>query len=136
MADFTPPSNDGDYLLFIRNNAWDNARSPEELQIALERIFGWFDELTAKGIMKGGNPLYVPGKVISQSGAEPVVDGPFAESKEAIAGYIRLDVESMEAAAALAREAPHLDYGMTLEIRQISPTSLELGRLQQLAAHA
>ena len=43
-----------------------------------------------------------------------------AESKEAIGGYLLLDVETLEEAIAIARTNPALAYGTSIEIRPVS----------------
>lgn len=48
-----------------------------------------------------------------------VIDGPFAETKELIAGYWIVKMESKEEAIEWFRQAPCFNNGGTLEIRQI-----------------
>jgi hypothetical protein len=76
--------------------------------------------LTEKGKVKAGQPLMNEGKIVSQKRDRRVVDGPFAESKEAIAGYILLKVGSLEEAVAIAQECPGLNYGVTVEVRPVA----------------
>jgi hypothetical protein len=49
-----------------------------------------------------------------------VSDGPFAESKEAIGGYLLLDVETIEEAIAIAQSSPSLAYGTSIEVRPVT----------------
>jgi hypothetical protein len=53
------------------------------------------------------------------------VDGPFTESKEAVAGYILLRVVDLDEATEIAKECPGLGCGMSVEIR---PISEDMGR--------
>jgi hypothetical protein len=48
-----------------------------------------------------------------------VVDGPFAEVKETVAGYILLRADSLDEATELAKACPGLDYGVSVEVRLI-----------------
>jgi hypothetical protein len=48
------------------------------------------------------------------------MDGPFAESKEAIGGYLVLDVETIEEAIAIAQSSPGLAYGGSIEVRPVA----------------
>jgi hypothetical protein len=107
------------YLLLFRGTDWDKRLSPEEIQQIMTRWNAWFEGLTEKGIAKGGQPLAEEGKVVSGKGGQTVVDGPFAESKEAIAGYFLLQVNQLEEALQIARQCPALDYGMQVEVRQV-----------------
>ena len=67
------------------------------------------EELVKAGIMLAGDGLKpsVQGKRIKFSGSKrTVVDGPFAETKELIAGYWIWQVRSMEEAVEWARRCP------------------------------
>jgi hypothetical protein len=111
--------------LLFRGTDWDRGLSPEELQHTLSRWTVWFDRLTADGKAKLGQPLTNDGKIVTGKKGLVVVDGPFTESKEAVAGYIFLRVADLDEATEIARECPGLDYGMSVEIR---PISEEIGR--------
>ena len=82
------------------------------------------EELVKAGIMLAGEGLHpsVKGKRIKFSGAaRAVVDGPFTETKELIAGYWVWQVRSMEEAVEWARRCPDPMPGedAELEIRPI-----------------
>ena len=68
------------------------------------------EELVKAGIMVGGDGLQPSAKgkriVLSSGGARTVVDGPFAEAKELVAGYWIWNVKSMDEALAWARRCP------------------------------
>ena len=77
------------------------------------------DELIAAGIMVDGAGLKASshGKRLSFSGGKATVtDGPFAETKELIAGYWVWNIKDMDEAVAWASRAPMQD-GATLELR-------------------
>lgn len=48
-----------------------------------------------------------------------VSDGPFAESKEAIGGYLLLQLDNFDEAVAIAESNPTLDYGISIEVRPV-----------------
>ena len=54
-------------------------------------------------------------------GRPPVTDGPFAESKEAIAGYILIRAGDLDDATDVARSNPVLALGATIEVRPALP---------------
>ena len=60
------------------------------------------------------------------AGGARVIDGPFAEAKEAIGGYVKLMVESIDEATAIAQQHPGLDYGLEIEVREMT-ASCHLG---------
>jgi len=84
----------------------------------MEKFTGWFERLSRDGKIKGGQPLAHNGEVISRS-SRPPADGPFIESKEAVGGYVLLEVADFDEAMALANECPLLDYGSLVEVRPV-----------------
>jgi hypothetical protein len=56
------------------------------------------------------------GKIISGKDRK-VSDGPFAEAKEAVAGYFHLEVSGLDEAVEIARECPTVPFGATVEVR-------------------
>jgi hypothetical protein len=53
-----------------------------------------------------------------RDGETLVVDGPFAETKEMLAGYYLIDVSDLDAALAWAAKIPSVGYG-SVEVRPI-----------------
>ena len=79
------------------------------------------EQLVNAGIMLAGEGLHptARGKRVRFSGAnKTVIDGPFAETKELIAGYWIWKVKSMDEAVDWLKRAP-FDGGTELEIRPI-----------------
>ena len=64
--------------------------SHEELQKLIGQNQAWFERLTAQGKAKPGRALERTGVTVSGKNGRFVTDGPFAESKEAIGGYLML----------------------------------------------
>jgi hypothetical protein len=113
-----------EYLMLIRNTTWCESLSPEEILKLLNQFTIWAERLSQQGKIRGGNPLAFEGKTID--GRKAVTDAPLAESKEAIAGYIVIRANSLEEAVEIAKGAPCLDYGQTLEVRAIVPEPYEV----------
>ena len=59
------------------------------------------------------------GRMVSGKKGRTVADGPFAESKEAVGGYLLLDAGTLEKAVAIAQSCPTLDFGITIEVRPV-----------------
>jgi len=79
------------------------------------------EELVKAGVMLAGEGLHPSskGKRVRFSGPDrTVIDGPFAETKELIAGFWIWQVKSMDDAVAWLKRAP-FDGGTELEIRPI-----------------
>src|SRR5258705_7791409 len=111
--------NQNGYMLLYRTDEWYNRLSHEELQKLIGQNQAWFERLTAQGKAKPGRALERTGAIVSGSNGRFVTDGPFAESKEAIGGYLVLDVETIEEATAIAQSSPGLAYGGLIEIKPV-----------------
>lgn len=100
--------------MVISKGQWDEDKSPERIQQAIDEFYDWHDRLVAAGKMKSGQRLARESMTVSKHG---VIDGPFAETKEVIGGYWFFMASSLEEAAALAAQNPCLACGLTYEIR-------------------
>jgi hypothetical protein len=106
-------------LLYDDPAGWRNI-SPEEMQKAIAKYMAWGQRLRSKGILVGSDKLQDNGRVIRKSGSQiRVSDGPYAESKEVFGGYFAIDVRDYDAAVEECNDCPHLDYGGTIEVREV-----------------
>ena len=126
-------------MLLYRSGEWYNKLSHAELQKLINQNKAWLEKLTAQGKVKPGRALERKGAIVSGVNGRIVTDGPFAESKEAIGGYLVLDVETIEEAIAIAQSSPGLAYGGSIEVRPLAEEcpldarARELAREEQLA---
>ncbi|MGN6263869.1 MAG: YciI family protein [Ralstonia sp.] len=93
----------------------------EELLTAMGK---YMEELAKAGVLLGGEGLHPSSRgarVEFKNGKPTVIDGPFAEAKELIAGYTMLQVKSEEEALEWVKRWPALDAGgnVRLEIRRV-----------------
>jgi hypothetical protein len=109
----------GEYLLLFRGPHWDRGLSQQELQAAMDKVMAWFEGLNQRGKTKAAQPLGAQGRIISGTNGQLVVDGPFAESKEAVGGYLMLQADNLNEAVEIARSMPTLKYGISVEVRPI-----------------
>ena len=82
-------------------------------------------ELVKAGVMLAGEGLHASkdGKRVRFSGGKrTVIDGPFAETKELVAGFWLWQVRSMDEAVEWLKRAP-FDGGTELEIRRVFETA-------------
>jgi hypothetical protein len=127
------------YMLLYRSDEWYNRLSHEELQTLMNQNKTWLERLTAQGKAKPGYALERAGAFVSGKSGRFVTDGPFAESKEAIGGFLMLDVETIEEAIAIAQSSPGLAYGGSIEVRPVAQEcpldvrARDLAREEQLA---
>jgi hypothetical protein len=79
------------------------------------------EELVKAGVMLAGEGLHPTSKgkrVRFSGGKHTIIDGPFTESKELIAGFWLWQVSSMEEAIEWLKRSP-FDGGTEIEIRQV-----------------
>lgn len=124
----TTNSSPAPYLLFFRNSGPETHQhlSPEQRQQLVTRWNAWYDGLAAQGKAVEGQPLELETRIVSGAGGSRVVDGPFAEAKEAIGGYVKLMVSGLEEATEIAQRHPGLAYGLIIEVRSMT-ASCHLG---------
>ena len=116
-------------MLMIKGDPEPGAMPSDELLAAMEK---YNDELREAGVLidlAGLHPSGEGKRVKFSDGNRTVIDGPFGESKEPIAGYWILDVKSMDEAADWAKRVPFEalariypgEYGAEgeVEIRQV-----------------
>jgi hypothetical protein len=125
------------FILFFRNSGPETHAhlSADERQQLMTRWNAWYDHLAAEGKAIAGTPLELETRIVSGARGERVVDGPFAETKEAIGGYVMLMVNDLEEATAIAQDHPGLPYGLQIEVRRLAD-SCHLGVSHHSAASA
>lgn len=104
-----------EYLVISRGQ-WDEDKSPEQIQQAIDAFYVWHEQLVREGKMKSGQRLAKESVLVSKLG---LIDGPFAETKEVIGGYWHFIAGSLEEAAALAAQNPCLACGLSYEVRPV-----------------
>jgi hypothetical protein len=110
----------GLHMLLFRDHNWKDDTSPQEMEEMMHKWIAWIEQLEKAGKLLGANPLERAGKIISGKNGETVMDGPFAESKEAVGGYFLLKVPDFEEAMAIAQHCPGLAYGLSVEVRPVA----------------
>jgi hypothetical protein len=79
--------------------------TPEDMQTFMERVIALEAEMDTSGTFVFGGALHGPGAatvVRSSDGDVVMTDGPFAESKEHIAGFYVINADDLDAALAWA----------------------------------
>lgn len=124
-------SNDG-YLLLFHSTEWWKEMGREELEKYLAQSEAWIGQLMASGKAVGGQALARRGVMVTGKGGRNVTDGPFAEAKEVIGGYLRLNVGTFEEAVAIAKSAPMVASGGSIEVRPLTNECPSQARLAEL----
>jgi hypothetical protein len=107
------------YLYIFRGGqAGMTSASPSELQANMQKWNAWMQELTKSGNFKAGEPLEASGKTLSGK-KRTVTDGPFAEAKDLVGGYLVVTAKNLDHAVELARGCPIFESDGSVEVRQI-----------------
>ena len=106
------------YLLLLHADpsGWQKV-SPEEMQKAVEKYMAW----TKKPFTVNSQRLTPdPGRVIRSNGGKPrATDGPYSETKEVLGGFYLIEAANYDEAVKRAMDHPHLEYGGTIEVREL-----------------
>jgi hypothetical protein len=109
------------YLLLIYlDESWDKLSLATRQQIYQEQL-QLAEELTASGQYLAGAPLQPPSTATSvrvRNGKRLMTDGPFAETREHLGGYMLIDVKDVDEAIAIAARGAVARVG-TVEVRPV-----------------
>jgi hypothetical protein len=106
-------------FLFLFRGSNRLARSPDEMQKSMQKWGTWFKDLHEKGVVKDpGNPLDVSGKVVRGHNKD-VHDGPYAEAKDLVNGYVVIEIATLDHAVELSKGCPIFEDGGSIEVRPI-----------------
>jgi hypothetical protein len=108
-------------LLYGNPETWANF-GPEDIQKAIQKYMAWGDKLRGSGALLGSHKLADDvGKVMRGQGKVRVTDGPYSETKEVLGGYYLIKAANYNEAVEISRGCPSLEYGGTVEVRQVDP---------------
>ncbi|HMJ33022.1 MAG TPA: YciI family protein [Baekduia sp.] len=114
------------YMLLIYNNAAAiEAMTEEERNATFGEVDVIMKELTDSGELVGGEALADPSNtktVRVRDGVPAATDGPYAESKEQLAGYLMVETETPERAVEIAARWPDARY-WAMEVRPVMNTA-------------
>jgi hypothetical protein len=97
----------------------ETSASPQQMQKTMEKWVVWFKELHAQGFLKEpGHPLEHTGKVVKGK-KKTVIDGPFAEAKDVVGGYVVVEAKDLTHAVEMSKGCPIFEVGGSVEIRPI-----------------
>jgi hypothetical protein len=108
-------------MLIFRDEGVDWAQLAVEgrSKALFQKLVDWAAELKRRGVYVGVEALQQSGKTVRRKGAGLVIDGPFAEGREAVLGFFFVRVNNVDEACALAGESPHAEVGGTTEVRML-----------------
>ena len=116
-----------EFVLLFRSDEADYRAAmgtPELAQKSLQRWLAWLRELEAKGHLKDpGQPLERSGAIVGRD-HKVVIDGPYAEAKDLVLGFLILEASDLEQAIAVATTCPMVQGGGRVEVRPVLNSQL------------
>src|SRR4051794_25906038 len=110
-------------MKYLMLHSVDHDATPEaEARATPEALDAWIEEMTARGLLLDGSklqPVSDATTVRRPEGRTVVTDGPFAETKEQVAGYDVIDCPDLDSAVAVAAAHP-TTYVRSIEGRAFS----------------
>lgn len=106
--------------LYLEESGWEKM-TPEQQQQGVAAYGAYTEALKSAGALVGSNrlrPSATATTVRTANGKTQVLDGPFAESKEQLAGYYLIDVPDLDAAMKWAGRCPAAQHGI-VEVRAV-----------------
>ena len=112
------------YMLLIYTNEAGMQAAPKEAITQMSAAYASYTEAMVKaGVLKAGDRLRPSADATTvrvNGGKSQVLDGPYADTKEQLAGYYLIDVPDLDAAISWASRCPGASTG-TMEVRPIWP---------------
>lgn len=112
--------------VWVDETVFDRATTEEKVQLDRDSL-AKDRELMARGILILASPLAPPSTartVRVRKGKPSITDGPFAETKEHLGGFLLIEAADLEEATRIAAEIPIARY-----------TSVEVRELRDIPAH-
>ena len=114
-----------EFMMIFRNDVSGGGSRPseEQMQLIMSDWQSWIKGIAANGKFSGTNRLYPEGRTLKPGNI--VTDGPYAEVKEMIGGYLIVKADSLEEAVKMAESCPNIKYGGNVEVRTVMPINNE-----------
>jgi hypothetical protein len=109
-------------LLIYRDEKVYEGKSVQERGKIFQEAYDYSEALRPGGFYQGGEPLEPTSTATTvrmKSGKILMTDGPFAETKEQLAGYTILEAKNLDEALEFATRHPLVRAGLSIEVRPI-----------------
>lgn len=108
-----------EYLLLLRGGKPMASKTEAENKAEMQAWGAYMGKLGKNGSLVGGLPLVGGGKTVS---AKSVSNDAVTSAKEGIVGgYLIVKADSIDAAAKIAKDCPHIANDGNIEVREIAP---------------
>lgn len=103
-----------EFLMIFRNA---NMPTQEQMMSSVKLWQDWIGSIAAQDKFVSTNSLGFTGKTLKADGS--ITDGPYAEIKEFVGGYLIVKTNTIDEALKLAKGCPILAFGGTVEVRDV-----------------
>ncbi len=116
-------------LLIYKDEKWWDELTPAEQRGLVQKAIDYAEPRRAGGFYLGGERLQgtdTTTMVRIKDGRPLITDGPFAETKEQLAGYMILEAPNLDEVLDFTRHHPLAHAGLAIEIRPLREGSGEM----------
>ena len=108
-----------EFMMLFRNEKMESGEMPsaEQMQAVMSQWQNWIGNIAAQGNYAGTNRLGSEGKTLKPGNVS--IDGPYAEVKEMVGGYLIVKANTLDDAIEMAKSCPNLLYGGSVEVRGV-----------------
>ena len=107
-----------EFILIFRSEPGTTVLTPEQMKNVSQPWLDWMGSLAAQNKLANmGNRLGYNAAVLKPN--DVVINGPYAEIKEIIAGFSVVFAETLEEAIEIAKGCPIFDVGGSVEVRNV-----------------
>jgi len=104
-------------MIFRMTPNFDMQLTAEQMQESVKQWQDWIGGIASQGKFVSTNQLGFEGKTLKP--AHVITDGPYAEVKEIIGGYVIVKTDTLDEAMTLAEGCPILFIGGNVEVRDL-----------------
>ena len=111
-----------EFILIFRHQDGNKVASPEQIQVWMKQTMDWIGGIAAQNKFVSGTGLTFenPKVVKATDKGNLVINGPFGDIKETIAGFVIVKADSADEAVEFAKGSPVLQgEGNSVEVRKI-----------------
>ncbi len=108
-----------EFMMLFRNEKMESGERPsaEQMQAVMKQWQTWIKGIADKGQYSSTKRLLSEGKTLKPGNV--ISDGPYAEVKEVVGGYLIVKAGSLDEAVELAKACPNIMYGGSVEVRSV-----------------
>ena len=107
-------------MTYVQEGGWEQL-TPEQQKLGTAAYEAYAEALSEADVFRGTNrlgPSSAATTVRVTDGKAQVLDGPYADSKEQLAGYFMIEVPDLDAAISWAARCPTVHHGI-VEVRPL-----------------